>query len=103
LEITMTDRKIVQALSPFSTEVNGVPFMVHTGALFQDDDPVVRRNPGAFGDVEVQSSQRPRARLPMSSGSVETASAEPGGRRRLSRKPIDTEVRETEVSTPSEV
>jgi hypothetical protein len=99
----MTDHKIVQAIESFATTYNGVPVMVLRGQLWNSADPVVRGNPAAFGDAEVRSSDHLTSRQPISSGSVETASAEPGGKRRLSRKPLDTEVREAEVSTPSEV
>lgn len=99
----MTDNKIVQAIESFATTMNGIPVMVLTGQLWSSSDPVVRGNPRAFGDAKVQSSDNLSTRQPISSGSVETASAEPGGKRRLSRKSLDTEVRETEVSTPSEV
>lgn len=103
------DRKIVQALQPFSISVAGVPHMIGTGDMYYEDDPVVKAARTCFGDVSVRSSIGSRHRVPMSSGSVETASAEPGGRRRMSRphkvEPSSTDVTVTETLTtdPSEV
>lgn len=81
----MAEHQVVQALTPFAANVRGVTFMVAKGELFYDDDPVVKANSKSFGSLHVRSSSGATARP--SSGSVETASSEPGVRRRLSKTP----------------
>ena len=103
----MTERKIMQAVEPFATTTSEkIPLMVARGDLFFDDDEVVRRNPQGFANVEVRRSvgSKNRAREAVSStssGALETASAEPGGKRRIGRPPLTT--RETKITEPSEV
>lgn len=93
-------RRLVQAIEPFSMNIGVVPVMVARGDLYFDDDEVVRRNPHGFDDVEVKSSATGRART--SVGSVETAAAEPGVKRRMGRPP-KTEVVLESSTTTSEV
>jgi hypothetical protein len=68
--------RIVEALEPFSADVDGTPVGVSKGDKFYADDPVVRGRAHLFGDVTVR-----RTRRPASSGAVETATAAPGERR----------------------
>lgn len=99
----MADRKLMQALEPFATTTSQrVPLMVARGDLFFDDDEVVKRNPQGFANVEVRSSNSTtRTREAVSSSNqVETATAEPGEKRRLGRPPRDSRTRTDE---PSEV
>lgn len=99
----MTDRKIVQAVAPFATSVAGVPHMVAKNDLYYEDDAVVRANRVSFQDAQIRSSTGASTREPVSSGSVETASAEPGGRRRLSKPPKTDSPEPGHVTEPSEV
>lgn len=93
----MSDRRVVQAKNSFAIRANGAPFVVGGGDLYYNDDPIVVAFPQNFGELKVKSSEPLR---PASPGSVETASAEPGGRRRLS-KPAKVDLDRT--SEPSEV
>lgn len=77
----MAERHMVQAKQAFSIDLHGSPFMVAFADRFWSDDPVVRRHPNLFGEVTVRSS-RP---APKTAPAVETASAEPGSSRRITR------------------
>lgn len=80
------DRKIVRADQPFAVQLpNGTPLMIQAGDLFYSDDPVVKDRERLFGDVSIRTSAGPRERSSVTGSAVETASAEPGGRRRMTR------------------
>lgn len=76
----MADAKIVEALEPFSADIDGVPVGVCKGDKFYDDDPVVRDRRHLFGEVTVRSTRT----RPPSMSAVETATAAPGERRTVS-------------------
>ncbi len=79
-------RAVLEAREPFSIDMNGAPFQVRAGDRFYADDPVVEAAPALFTELTVRTSrgQRPQPTSPTGSA-VETTTAEPGGRRRLSR------------------
>lgn len=80
------DRKIVRAEQPFSIQLpNGTPLMVQAGDLFWSDDVVVKDRGNLFGDVSIRTSAGPRERSSATGSAVETASAEPEARRKITR------------------
>lgn len=80
----MADRKIVQCVSSFHAALEGAPLVVRTGDLYFADDVVVKGRENHFADVLVKSTGvRKPSRTPV--GSVEEATATPGGRRRMTR------------------
>lgn len=61
----------------FAASVGGIPRVMRPGALVQDNDPVIKGRENLFEDVDTYVQKRVRR--------VEDATAEPGGRRSLSR------------------
>lgn len=83
---------LVQCRSAFSVTVHGAPFVVSHGDILDRSDPVVRDHASNFMEVTVRSSlevSAPRSYLNNNgpSAAVETATAAPGTRRRMSREP----------------
>ncbi|NYV72983.1 hypothetical protein [Streptomyces sp. UH6] len=67
---------IKRATQPFTAYLDGVPRVVRTGDLVQDDDPVLKGRERLFEDVDAHVAQRaPRT--------VEQATADPGEPRSL--------------------
>lgn len=98
---------IVQAKESFSADVEGAPVMIRAGDLYYFTDPIVRGREHLFGDVTVLSTDglvRRHKSTVTGTAATETASAEPGTRRRMSRqKPIEPTGAETHVvSAPTE-
>lgn len=69
----------VRAREPFSFDADGYSHNVAAGALFDSEDPAVKKRPHLFEPVEVAAARRAAA------VSTETASAAPGERRVRSR------------------
>lgn len=65
----------VRAKEPFSYDADGYSHNVAAGALFDSEDPAVRKRAHLFEPVEVAAARRAAA------VSTETASAAPGERR----------------------
>ena len=89
----MADR-IVQAKEAFSgTQANGVPWNVGAGDLYWSNDPIVKGREHLFGDVTVLSSTGAthRETATVTGSAVETATAEPGQRRRMGRSRLAPE------------
>lgn len=81
----MAELKIVEASSSFAAYLpDGTPFNVAAGDRFRADDPVVKANPAAFGEITVRSSL-PAEAPPSAARSTETATAGPGERRSVAR------------------
>lgn len=100
----MTDRKIVQCVSPFATSVGGAHTVVSAGDLYFADDDVVQGREALFADVKVKSSSNLRGhRTAVSSSALETADAAPGKRRRMSKAPEDNKAPEVPEPVNSEV
>lgn len=76
----MSDR-VVEARQAFSVDVKGVPFAVAAGDRFWATDPIVKGREAMFRELTVRSSQP----TPPTAPAVETASAEPGSTRRITR------------------
>jgi hypothetical protein len=76
----MADRKLVKAKESFGPAGYGV---ISPGDLYWSDDPLVKAHPHLFEDPKVKSSvpQRPATTV----GAVETTTAAPGEKRRLTR------------------
>lgn len=91
------DRRIVRAEQPFALQLpNGTPLMVQAGDLFYSDDPALAGREKLFGDVSIRTSTGPRERTSVTGSAVETATADPGARRRMVRKNPDP-IESTEV------
>lgn len=69
---------IKRCKAAFAASVGGVPRVMRPGTLVQDDDPVIKGREHLFEDVDAFVQQRTR---------VESATAEPGARRSLT-KPV---------------
>ncbi|OBK09010.1 hypothetical protein A5746_00835 [Mycolicibacterium conceptionense] len=70
----------VRAKEAFSyNDVNGVPVNVAAGALFDANDPDVKKRAHLFEEPEVAAARRKRR-----NSGVEDATAEPGARRSVS-------------------
>lgn len=86
---------IVQALESFTTDVDGIPIMVTQGSLYYASDPITKGRESLFGDLTVLSTTGLRHRhLTSATGNavqtdVETATQEPGQRRRLTPRRQD--------------
>lgn len=78
----MPERRVVQASTAFTVTLRGAPFTVGHGDRFWSDDPLVLSHPGEFRELTVRSSQPERA----PTADVETASADPGTARRITRR-----------------
>ncbi len=88
----MAERRIVEAREPFSVTINGTPLTVSMGDRYYADDPVVASmDPAAqhrlWGELKVKSTVPPPPPEPTvpAVASVETATAGPGERRRVTR------------------
>jgi len=82
------DRKIVRANEPFSVQLaDGRPLDISAGDLFWSDDPMVKTRGRLFGDVSIRTSTGGRESSSASGpgAAVETATADPGVRRRMTR------------------
>lgn len=77
----MTDR-IVEARQAFAVDVRGVPFSVAAGDRFWASDPILKGREAMFRELTVRSSQ---PTPPPAAAAVETASADPGAARRITR------------------
>lgn len=69
----------VRAKEPFSYDADGYSHNVAAGALFDSEDPAVKKRAHLFEAVEVAAARRAAA------VSTETASAAPGERRTRTR------------------
>jgi len=68
---------IKRCKSSFAASVRGVPRVMKTGALVNDDDPILKGREHLFEDAELHVQER--------ASRVEQATAEPGRRRSLTR------------------
>lgn len=87
----MADRRLVQCRSAFAvTMADGGRVVVSSGDIYWADDDMVKGREANFTDVDVKSTStgaRTSSKASVTGSSVETASAGPGSRRRLSRAP----------------
>lgn len=87
----MADRRLVQCRSAFAvTMADGGRVVVSSGDIYWADDDMVKGREGCFTDVDVKSTNtgaRVSSKASATGSSVETASAGPGSRRRLSKAP----------------
>ena len=67
----------------FAVYVDGQPQMYPGGALVDDDDPILKRNPAAFERVETYTARR--SAVPQSVTATETATAAPGEARTVTK------------------
>ncbi len=93
----MSERRIVEAREPFSLTVKGTPLTVSKGDRYYADDPVVASMDPAsqhrlWGELNIKSTMPPSPPEPqsLSVASVETATAGPGERRRVTRGRSET-------------
>lgn len=87
----MAERKILRASQPFSVQLaDGAPLHVGQGDLYWSDDPAVKGRESLFGEVEVRSSVRSTSSV--TGSAEEVATAEPGGRRKVTRPRETNEV-----------
>lgn len=85
----MSERRIVEAREPFSVTLpDGTPLVVSRGDRYYSDDPLISGlkpldQHRLFGELKVKSSVP--APVPVTAASVETATAGPDERRRVTR------------------
>ena len=68
----------MRCVAAFAAYRNGTPVVVHVGDVFADDDPLIQGKEPFFESVDSHLQRR---------AGVESATAEPGEKRALSRKP----------------
>jgi hypothetical protein len=84
---------IKRCKASFAVAVGGVPRVMKAGALVQDDDPILTGREHLFEDVDAfVQKQRPRA---------ESATAEPGERRSLTKPAKKTAAAKTATRKPA--
>lgn len=76
------ERRVVEARQSFTFELRGAPYPVSAGDRFWSDDPIVKGRDGLFRDLVIRES-RPAPRP--TTAAVETATADPGAARKMSR------------------
>lgn len=76
------DRRIVEARQSFSMNLRGAPYAVGAGDRFWSDDPIVKGRECLFRELVVRDSRPPRR---PTTSAVETATAEPGSTRKVTR------------------
>lgn len=92
----MPDHGLVQCKHPFSMVLaSGARIVISSGDIYWATDHVVKGHEDFFTDVNVKSSAsgaRSNTLTLTTGNSVETASAAPGSRRKLSKVPAETPV-----------
>lgn len=91
----MAERRVVQAKDAFAVTLKGVPVVVSPGDRYYSDDPIVKGREALFEELDVQSSLSDRRAASLASplgSAVETATADPGLRRRRTRPTHSSEV-----------